>query len=252
MTQAALTRPPISTSEQRQLRAALTEELDDGNLARRLVSIGLTTAEAYRHHFAGISKEQHEARLMEMERHYQIGNALRNVRSCSERITGLVGSLKSYARPDTDISHDVDLHKGIDETLLLFGHELRGVAVEKDYGDLPHIACRAGEITQVWTNLISNALRIMCEPAELSIKTDQPDPLHVRVQVTDNGPGIPEEDQKKIFGVNFTTRQGDADFGLGLGLPICRDIVHRHGGQIEVESAPGRTCFSVLLPVDRE
>jgi signal transduction histidine kinase len=74
----------------------------------------------------------------------------------------------------------------------------------------------------------------------------------VRIQITDSGPGIRKEHLERIFEPNFTTRQGSAQFGLGIGLPICRDIVNRHGGDMDVDSEPGRTRFTVVLPVRQE
>ena len=254
MIYSALDGKVLSTREQRQLRTELAKALADEPRARRLTSMGITSAEEAETLLNGVPAAEQAARIDTLERYYQLGHSLRNLRSCASRITGLVGSLHSYARPDKAFQTGVDLHKGIEETLLLFGSSLRDVNLTRQYGTIPTVVCRAGEIAQVWTNLVSNALQFMTEPAELNIETDQPDPDHVRVRVTDNGPGIPEENRPRIFDVNFTTRQGEADFGLGLGLPICRDIVQRHGGELSVESEPGRTCFTIILPVrqDRE
>jgi two-component system OmpR family sensor kinase len=80
------------------------------------------------------------------------------------------------------------------------------------------------------------------------VQTDRPAPGRVRVRITDDGPGIAPENMARVFDVNFTTRQGAAGFGLGIGLPICKEIVERHGGSLTVTSRPGATCFCVELP----
>ena len=124
-----------------------------------------------------------------------------------------------------------------------------GAEVVRQYGDLPKIQCRPGELNQVWTNLVSNAVEAMDSKGTLTVQTDAPDPKLVRVRITDTGAGIPPANLPHIFDMNFTTKRGQAQFGLGMGLVICRQIVTRHGGTITVESRPGHTCFTVELPV---
>jgi signal transduction histidine kinase/CheY-like chemotaxis protein len=249
VTLAALTNTPLSTREARAREAALANELGDEDLARRLMRMGITTAEEYRAHCAGYSPAERERRLALMERYYQLGSSLRNVTRCADHIARIVQSLRSYARVDESPRQDVNIHAGLEDTLLLFGPRLREVNVVKNYGDLPLIECRPGEINQVWSNLIANALEAMEEKGTLELTTEVPDPRHIRVNITDSGPGIPEELREKIFAMNYTTKSGQAQFGLGLGLAICRQIVLRHGGSIEVTGRPGRTTFSVTLPV---
>ena len=241
---------PLSTREQRARRKLLTGALGDEPLARALVEIGISDLETYHRYFHGIETAERAARLKELKHYSQLSSSIRNIRSCAERIQALVQSLRSYTRTGTDLVPDVDLHVGIEDTLLLFSHELRGVTVEKQYGGLPHVTCNLGEINQVWTNLVSNALQAMGGTGVLRIETAALPPDRVQVDIVDSGPGIAPENLAKIFEVNFTTRQGRADFGLGIGLPICRDVIQRHNGTLSVESRPGRTCFRVVLPVD--
>jgi signal transduction histidine kinase len=125
---------------------------------------------------------------------------------------------------------------------------MREITVERRYDPVPVIEARAGELNQVWTNLIVNAIQVMEGPGTLEVVTDVPEAGHVRVQVIDSGPGIPPDDIDKIFDLAFTTKRGRVDFGLGLGLRIAQDIVTRHRGMIGVDSVPGRTVFSVTLP----
>jgi signal transduction histidine kinase len=168
----------------------------------------------------------------------------------AERIVKLVGSVRSYARGSDEAVESFDVRTGIEETLLMLGHELGHVKVETEYADeVPPISGYPGDLNQVWTNLITNAIQAMDEKdAKLSIEVGPADSGEVRVGITDNGQGIPPENLEKIFEPAFTTKAGRVEFGLGLGLQIVKDIVVRHGGAINVDSEPGKTCFSVLLP----
>jgi signal transduction histidine kinase len=145
---------------------------------------------------------------------------------------------------------EFDVRTGIEETLLLLGHDLGHVKVDTSYNEqLPAISGHPGELNQVWTNLITNSIQAMDEvDARLSIEVTAPDRGQVQVRLTDNGHGIPPKDIDRIFEPAFTTKAGRVEFGLGLGLQIVKDIVVRHGGSIEVESEPGRTLFVILLP----
>jgi signal transduction histidine kinase/DNA-binding response OmpR family regulator len=244
MVKRALQREPLSTRTVRNARKTLSSELGDPDLARRLTEMDILAKEDYDRLLSG-----EKVALEELEKYHQLGNSLRNLRTCAARITTLVDSLRSYARTGQGLDHDLDIHQGLDETLTLFGHELRTLVVEREFGTLPAIEARAGELNQVWTNLVSNALQVMHGQGTLRIETEAPDPGHVAVRIIDSGPGIPPENMDRIFDLNFTTRQGSADFGLGIGLPLCREIVARHQGTLTVESRPGRTCFTVTLPL---
>jgi len=103
----------------------------------------------------------------------------------------------------------------------------------------------------VWTNLITNAIQAMRDNPVLRVAVTSPDPNEIEVTITDNGMGIPRSDLSKIFEATFTTKSGRVEFGLGLGLQIVKDIIVRHGGTIRAESVPGKTTFTVRLPVDR-
>ncbi|MDJ0923106.1 MAG: ATP-binding protein [Acidimicrobiia bacterium] len=239
-------RKPMSTREQRQRRNDLAAVVGDVSLARRLVAIGIDTEEAYRELFADAADP--ELRLDRMERFHRIGTTLRNVNAAAHRIVRLVGSLRSYARSD-EIVEAFDVRTGIEETLLLLGHDLGHVDVETSYADeIPAISGYPGDLNQVWTNLISNAIHAMDEDnARLNIDVGADDG-NVAVCITDNGHGIAEENLERIFEPAFTTKAGRVEFGLGLGLQIVKDIVVRHNGSVTVESEPGRTCFRILLP----
>jgi two-component system, NtrC family, sensor kinase len=164
-----------------------------------------------------------------------------------ERMTGLVASLRSFGRLDRAPVDWADLHEGIDSTLSILAHELREIAVERQYGSLPPVRCHPDQINQVWMNLIVNAVHAMPDGGALEIRTSNQDE-EVRVAISDTGCGIESEVLGHIFEPGFTTKQGR--IGMGLGLLISRRIVEYHRGAISVESEPGAgTTFTVTLPV---
>ena len=240
---------PLSTRDERRYRSALAAALEDEGLARRVVRIGITSVDEYRSLVGDPAPGSNQPDLDRIERYHQLGISLRNLRSSAGRIAALVQSLRSYARSGREMSDDIDIHDSLEETLLLFGHDLREIEVEREYGDLPLVDGYPGQLNQVWTNLISNAIQAMERSGTLRFETDAPDPAHVRVRVIDSGPGIDPDHVDQVFDMHFTTREGRVEFGLGLGLRIAQDIVVRHGGKIDVESEPGRTCFTVVVPV---
>jgi signal transduction histidine kinase len=248
MLERTFTRKPASTRTQREARRALATSLGDESLAEQLVGLGIHTPEEYTRLCAGLHGPA-ETRLARLERFHLLGGALRNIRSCAARITELVKSLRAYSRDEQRDDQTADLHEGLEDTLRLFANRLRDVTVERQYGELPLVPGRAGELNQVWTNLINNALDAMHNQGALTIATAPEPPGHVTVSIIDNGPGIPPENLPRIFDLRFTTRQGRVEFGLGLGLNITRNIVTRHGGRIDITSRPGHTEFRVVLPI---
>jgi two-component system, NtrC family, sensor kinase len=237
-------RPPRSTAEERQLRRTLEPVAGDRDLARRLVAAGVTDPDTARQVLAA------DADLVALlEAAAGIGGAVRNLELAARRITGLVSSLRSYARPDGDPLDDVDLHAGLDDTLRLTAHRLRGIEVERRYGALPRLRCHPAQLDQVWTNLLVNAADSLNGAGRITITTDQPDDEHVRVRIVDDGPGIDPAVLPRVFEPRFTTKQGTVRFGLGLGLGIAKRIVDDHGGRLTLDSEPGRTEASVVLPI---
>jgi signal transduction histidine kinase len=174
---------------------------------------------------------------------------LSEVLQTTERISQIVHAVKSYTYLDQAPLLEVDVHEGLENTLVIMQHKLKkGVTVRRDYAhDLPRIEAYASELNQVWTNIIDNAVDAMGGRGEIRIKTYQEDD-YVVVEMIDNGPGIPEEIQSRIFDPFFTTKAPGQ--GTGLGLHISHDIIaNRHHGQLTVQSKPGETKFRTLLPV---
>jgi signal transduction histidine kinase len=171
------------------------------------------------------------------------------VQHASERISQIVQAMKSYTYLDQAPLLEVDVHEGLESTLIIMQHKLkRGVTVKREYSpNLPRIEAYASELNQVWTNIIDNAIDAMNGKGELTLKTYAED-NHVTVEIKDTGPGIPEEIRSRIFEPFFTTKSPGK--GTGLGLHISHDIIaNRHHGLLTVESKPGETKFKAMLPV---
>jgi signal transduction histidine kinase len=165
-----------------------------------------------------------------------------------ERISAIVRAVKDYSYLDQAPIQDVDVHAGLENTLVILAHKLKGgVKVRREFApDLPKIEAYASELNQVWTNIIDNAIDAMEGEGEIRLKTSAQDD-HIMVEICDTGPGMPPEVQRRIFEPFFTTKP--PGIGTGLGLHITYNIVvQRHAGRIEVDSHPGGTCFKVSLP----
>ena len=174
---------------------------------------------------------------------------LSELKESTRRISELVAAVKSYSQMDRASMQHVDVTDGLDSTLLMLGHKLRdGVTVVRDYSaDVPPIHAYAGELNQVWTNLVDNAVDAMDGAGTLRLTT-RAEGDDVVVEVADTGPGMPPEVAARAFEAFYTTK--DVGKGTGLGLDIARRIVvERHGGTIAIDSRPGQTVLRVRLPV---
>jgi signal transduction histidine kinase len=174
---------------------------------------------------------------------------LSEVLHTTERISQIVHAVKSYTYLDQAPLLEVDVHEGLENTLIIMQHKLKkGVTIKREYApDLPRIQAYASELNQVWTNIIDNAVDAMNGKGEIRIKTYEEEE-RVVVEIVDNGPGIPQEIQSRIFEPFFTTKA--PGHGTGLGLHISHDIIaNRHHGQLTVESKAGETKFRAVLPV---
>ncbi|MCB0208088.1 MAG: cyclic nucleotide-binding domain-containing protein [Anaerolineae bacterium] len=175
-------------------------------------------------------------------------NLLDEVEQSTRRISDLVCAIKEYTYMDRAPVQDVDIHHGLDITLKVLKHKLRNVRVTRQYDpDLPILTGKGGELNQVWTNLIDNAVDAMGGQGELKLIT-RCENNFAMVEVTDNGPGIPPEVEPHIFEPFYTTKEVGS--GTGLGLDIVYRIIRNHRGKIEVWSKPGDTRFIVRLPIN--
>ena len=180
----------------------------------------------------------------------ELKKGAQTINTATERASKVVFALKSYAHHDNSGERvSFDLTQGIDTILTLYQSQIKhGIELIKNYaGDLPAIFCYPDELNQVWTNLIHNALQAMDYKGTLTICVERCD-NDVKVSIQDNGKGIAPENMAKIFDPFFTTKA--AGEGSGLGLHIIKKIIDKHSGSINVESQPGSTVFSVLLPIE--
>ncbi len=174
---------------------------------------------------------------------------INDIEQSTSRISELVKAIKGYSYMDQAALQEIDLHDGIENTLLILNHCLKkGVIVNREYDrTLPRICAYASELNQVWTNLIDNAIYAMDGKGDLTIRTYKDNSCLV-VEIADSGMGIPQAIQTRIFEPFFTTK--GVGQGTGLGLEIAyRIIVKRHKGDIHFESKPGNTRFRVRLPI---
>jgi signal transduction histidine kinase len=179
-----------------------------------------------------------------------IGRLVGEIENSVTRISELVRAIKDYSYMDQAPLQEVDIHQGLESTLTILGHRLKqGVAVVREYdATLPRVCAYGGELNQVWTNLMDNAIDAMEGKGELRVRTAR-ELDRVLVEIGDTGPGVPAELQNRIFEPFFTTKGVGEGTGLGLDT-VCR-IVRKHHGDIKLESQPGDTRFQVRIPIDQ-
>ena len=176
-----------------------------------------------------------------------------DIQESSQRISELVSSVKNFTHMDQGKGKQfTDIHVGIKSTLIMMNYKLKkgNVEVIEEFdSSLPKIMALVGELNQVWTNLIDNAVDSMAPAGkgQLRIKTKK-DKEYAEITITDNGPGIPEEIRSRIFDPFFTTK--DIGKGTGLGLDVVNQIIKQHKGTVKVNSVPGRTSFVICFPIN--
>ncbi|HEY9689894.1 MAG TPA: HAMP domain-containing sensor histidine kinase, partial [Coleofasciculaceae cyanobacterium] len=180
----------------------------------------------------------------------------------AERIRGIVRSLQLFSRLDESDLKRVDIHEGLDSTLTILNHRLKGsetqpaIAIEQHYDRaLPPIECYAGQLNQVFMNLLANAIDALTEAAtpepKITIQTEAATPTTLRITIADNGPGIPTAIQSKIFDAFFTTKP--VGKGTGMGLSISYQVItERHRGSLQCQTAPGQgATFTIEIPIEQ-
>jgi signal transduction histidine kinase len=180
---------------------------------------------------------------------FSVAALLAETKESTRRISALVAAVKSYSQMDRASVQRVDITDGLESTLVMLGHQLRdGVTVVRDYGTgVPPVQAHAGELNQVWTNLIDNAVEAMDGKGTLRLSTRAEQDCVV-IEIGDTGPGMSPQVAERAFEPFFTTKETGK--GTGLGLDIARRVVvERHGGTIVIDSRPGETVLRVRLPV---
>lgn len=191
-----------------------------------------------------------------------LNKLLQSMKVGTNRIRQIVLSLRNFSRLDESDFKVVDLHEGIDNTLMILHHRLKktpdskGVEVVKKYGQLPMVACYPGQLNQVFMNLLTNAIDALeapigSAPGQITIDTQVVGDSRVRIQIADNGVGIPEEVKESVFDSFFTTKP--VGKGTGLGLSISYQIVtDKHRGRIWCDSTPATgTTFFIEIPISQ-
>ena len=180
---------------------------------------------------------------------FQVNSLLNEVGESSRRISEIVRAMKSYSFLDQAPVQKVDVHEGIDNTLIILRSKLSGITVNLEYGDIPPVTAYGSELNQVWTNILDNAIGALKGAGEITVRTHA-DKNAITVEIEDNCPGIPKEIQSRIFDPFFTTKEPGK--GTGLGLSTTYGIItEKHGGTIRLTSVPGKTVFTVTLPVGK-
>jgi signal transduction histidine kinase len=246
-------RSTFSSKEKRQFKRTLTQALSKENIANpdtiadTLVDLGVYEDLT---RLLPLLRDKDGEEILNVA--YQISSvekSAQTIKTATDRAAKVVFALKTYARHDqSGVKTETNIIEGIDTILTLYHNHLKhGVEVIQNYDpQLPTIMGYPDELNQVWTNLIHNALQAMNHQGTLTIDAVQQN-NQVLVRITDSGIGIPPDILPKIFEPFFTTKSiGE---GSGLGLDIVQKIIKKHDGNIEVESVPGQTTFTVLLPL---
>jgi signal transduction histidine kinase len=243
---------PLETSDREE---QLTDWLEDHGvdaaweIAPTLVASGVD--QSWLESFAEALPPSHlEAGLSYPVRALESDSLLDEITEAAGRISGLLASAKQYTQMDRAPLQTFDVHEGLDATLTMLGHKLGDdIKVEREYDrSLPRIDAFPGELNQVWTNLIDNAVDAMDGHGKLTVRTGLEREDRLFVEIGDTGPGVPGAARSRIFEPFFTTKPMGK--GTGLGLDIAwRIVVGRHRGDISLRSEPGDTRFRVVLPI---
>jgi len=179
-----------------------------------------------------------------------LGEVCRNSEIATDRIMKIVQNLKNFARLDEAERKTVDIHEGIESTLTLLRHQLRGrIRIVKQFSeDVPEIECLPNQLNQVFMNVLVNAAQAIKHSGQITVRTWR-DNDNVRISITDTGVGIPRKNLSKIFDPGFTTK--GVGVGTGLGLSICYKIIQDHRGTIEAKTSNEGTTFIISLPIER-
>jgi signal transduction histidine kinase len=173
-----------------------------------------------------------------------------DLRESTDRMSNLVKAIKAYTYMDQASLQEVDVHDGIEATLTILNHKLKHtqIKIERRFDpNLPRVCVYGSELNQVWTNLLDNAIDALGDTGTITVTTAPWHETGVEVTIADDGPGIPEDVQRRVFEPFYTTKAVGSGTGLGLDTTL-RIIRDRHDGDVRLQSRPGRTTFSVRLP----
>ena len=251
-------RPKMTLMQKTEMEDDLRDFLDDNKvensdeIAENFTEYGFTCDDM--EHFQQHIPDQYVSSVLNwINTNLVTERMVQDIQEASQRIFRLIQSVKNFTHMDQGKGKElIDIHTGIENTLTMMQYKLKKANIEvvEEYDPrLPKVMALVGELNQVWTNLIDNAVDAM-EPqgkGKLIIHTEEEHPF-ARVSIIDNGPGIPEEIRNSIFDPFFTTKEIGKGTGLGLDV-VMRIIQGQHHGSVKVNSVPGRTEFIVCLPI---
>ncbi len=256
-TEQAVTAPPLDPLAQSDQEEAIVDWLDQHGvadswqLAPTFVSAGLDTEQLAALVPPPSTDCSLSGLLSWLEATLSVSELLHEIEQSTTRISKLVKAVKEYAYLDQAPLQEIEVHEGLENTLTILGYKLKkgSITLTRQYApDLPRICAHGSELNQVWTNLLDNAIDALDGQGQIWLSTFR-EPEHVRVEITDDGPGIPPEIQSRVFEPFFTTKE--VGKGTGLGLDIAyRIVVVRHKGDLNFSSQPGKTHFQVRLPIN--
>ena len=242
----------ISTKEERKIRKELYLQLENleiknaDEVSRLLVELKIDKINEEYLIFWKSPKSQQITKIIYDLAGLKIKS--KNIDNAVEKTSKIVYALKNYAKTDApNIKVEANLIEGIETVLTIYQNYLnQGITVIKEYSEIPKVLCYEAELNQVWTNIIFNAIQAMQNKGILTINISETRDNFITVSIEDNGSGIPNEIQPKIFDAFYTTKKSGE--GSGLGLHICKQIIDKHNGSITVDSIVGKTTFLIKIP----
>ncbi len=240
----------ISSSEARTLRPQYEKALNkiESGLIKKLSRTGIAPAKLASYIQDDAIRADHAFDK------WELGCNLHDMQIAAKHSTHVVRSVKQLGVAQHQWSNTVDVNTTIKEALAILQNLTKRVETNIQLAALPHLNACAGELVQVWINIIKNGIESMLQSrteSPLLEVTSQCNDQEIIVSITDNGPGIPKEIIEKVFEPSFTTKVGGLSFGLGLGLSITQRIISEHEGAIEVASEKGKTTFTIKLPLTK-
>jgi signal transduction histidine kinase len=246
----------LSTKELRSIKKKLIQQLDEINItnpeeyAEIFIFLGLF--ENIENYLFIFKNENYPSILKFISLMYGIKNKSKVIQTSSNRVTKIVKSLKTFTHFDhSDKKSLADIKEGMETVLTIYHNSIKhGIEIIKNYDEIPMIYCYADELNQVWTNLIHNSIQAMNGVGRIIIDLKLIQNNNLLISIQDNGPGIPSHVKDKIFEPFFTTKpRGE---GSGLGLHIIKKILEKHNAEIQLETEPGKTKFTVIIPIIKE
>ena len=250
----SVNKPKLTASQRIQKEEEMEEWLENNNVTDRQAAetfseFGFSTEE-FENLLSGVDKSAVNCLVPWLENLISSKRIIEDLTDASNRIYFLVAAIKSHVHMDrTNEMQCTNIHKDLENALTLLGFKLRGknITVTKNFSeDSVEVPAYVGELNQVWTNLIDNAIFAVPQNGNLTIETVF-DKKNLKVSIIDNGPGIPKDIMSRIFDPFFTTKK--VGEGTGIGLDLVNRIIKNHNGEIKVNSVPGRTEFTVYLPL---